>query len=80
MPVLRSAKKALRLDQRRAAINKPIRTRMLQLVAAALTEPTSKNIAAAYSAVDRAAKKHVIHTNRGARLKSRLMKASNKSK
>jgi ribosomal protein S20 len=80
MPVIQSAKKALRRDQRRAAINKPIRMRMRNLLRAALIEPSSENISAAYSAIDRAVKKKVIHANRGARLKSHLTKAHKQSK
>lgn len=79
MPVTKSAKKALRRDFRRGEVNKPIRARMRQLLRIAFTEPTAENIAAAYSGIDRAVKKHVIHANRAARLKSRLMKAARRS-
>jgi small subunit ribosomal protein S20 len=80
MPVTKSAKKALRRDIQRESVNKPIRTRMRKFVRVALDEPSSENIAAAYSSVDRAAKKKVIHANRAARLKSRLMKAAQGNK
>lgn len=80
MPVTKSAKKALRRDRRRAAINQPIRTRMRRLMQIALIEPSEENIAVAYSAIDRAAKKLVIHANRAARLKSNLIKARQRNK
>lgn len=41
-------------------------------------KPTKKNLALAYSAVDRAVKKKVIHQNKAARLKSRLAKMAAK--
>lgn len=74
MPVLPSAKKALRRDQRRESINKPVRSRMKKALRQAREKPTKKNSDAAYSAVDRAAKKGVIHSNKAARIKSRLQK------
>lgn len=80
MPVTKSAEKALQRDRRRAAVNKAIRTKMRRLLRTAITEPTPENIGAAYSIVDRAGKKHTIQKNRAARLKSRLMKAVQKSK
>lgn len=81
MPVTKSAKKALRQDRKRAEINQRVRTRMKNLLQKALEDPSSENIQAAYSGIDRAAKKGVIHANRAARLKSRVMRnASEKNK
>lgn len=37
-------------------------------------KPTKKNLGSVFSELDRAAKKHVIHKNKAARLKSRLSK------
>ncbi len=42
------------------------------LVKKAKTSPTEKNLAAAFSSIDKAAKHHVIHANKAARLKSSL--------
>ena len=74
MPVTRSAKKALRRDQRRRVVNLRIKKKMRSALKKAKEKPTKENLAAAYSAIDRAAKKKVIHKNKAARLKSRLMK------
>ncbi|OGY18882.1 MAG: hypothetical protein A2900_01410 [Candidatus Chisholmbacteria bacterium RIFCSPLOWO2_01_FULL_50_28] len=72
MPVLPSAKRALRRDRRRAAVNRPIHSKMKRLRLQAMEDRTPELLAAAFSAIDRAAKKHVIHKHAGARLKSRL--------
>ncbi len=76
MPILSSAKKALRRDRRRAAFNLSLRSKIGSLRLKALENPTAENIAASFSAIDRGAKRHVIHKNKAARLKSRLSLAS----
>ena len=73
MPILKSAKKALRQDRRRAKVNARVRRIMKRAVKLAAKQPTDKNISEAYRRVDRAAKKGVVHKNVGARLKARLM-------
>ncbi len=74
MPVIDSSRKALRRDNRRTAINKPIRSRMKRLIREAQSDPNKDNLSLAYSAIDRAAKKKVIHKNAASRLKSGLAK------
>lgn len=74
MPVIESTKKALRRDNRRTEINKPIRSRMRRVIIEAQNDPSKDNLSLAYSAIDRAAKKKVIHKNTASRLKSRLAK------
>lgn len=80
MPVTRSAKKALRQDRRRTIINKRIRRRVKEALKEARENPTKKTLALAASVLDRATKKHVIHKNKAARLKSRLAKLTQKAK
>lgn len=75
MPVLQSAKKALRRDRRRALVNDRLRSRMRRLMFLAVDDPQPERTAEAYSEIDRAVKKHVIHRNTAARLKSRLVRA-----
>lgn len=72
MPVTASAKKALRRDRRRTAVNLTIRSQIRTLRIQALQEPSPEHVAAVFSVIDRAAKKQVIHKNKAARLKSRL--------
>lgn len=74
MPVTRSAAKALRRDRRRMVVNKALRLKVKEAVDAVVksTLPTQELIDNAFSALDRAAKKHIIHANKAARVKSRL--------
>ena len=74
MPVTKGAKRALRRDRRRAAINLKTREAYKEAVRLARREPSEENLKKAYSQLDRAAKKKVIHKNKAARLKSRLAK------
>ncbi len=75
MPVTTSAKKALRRDRRRKTVNLRIKKKMKAALRRAKEEPTKKNLSLAYSAIDRAVKKKVIHKNKAVRLKSRLSKS-----
>lgn len=79
MPVTKSASKALRRDQRRTEINKPIRSRYKAVVKKALQKPSLKNLKEAYSVLDETAKKKIIHKNKAARLKSKLAKLFHQS-
>lgn len=74
MPITPSAKKALRKDKRRTADNRRVRTAIKTAVKLMVTEPSAKHLTSTYQVLDRAAKKHVIHDNKAARLKSRLSK------
>ena len=78
MPVTKSAKKALRRDQRREVINQRIRRQLKQILKQARAKPTKKLLSQAAKTIDRAAKKKVIHPNKAARLKSRLAKLARK--
>ena len=80
MPVIQSAKKKMRRDKQRTIINRKIRQQMKLAVKAMRQKPTKKALQEASQALDRAAKKSVIHKNRASRLKSRLAKLLQKSK
>jgi len=80
MPITKSAAKALRRDKRRQLINQKIRSSYKTAVKKARQNPTKENLRQAYSVLDRAAKKKVIHRNKAARLKSRLTKKTPKKK
>lgn len=80
MPVSESAKKALRRDRRRAVVNKRIRRRLKEVLKKTRANPTKKMLNQAVIALDRAAKNRVIHPNKAARLKSRLVKLTKKAK
>lgn len=85
MPNTKSAAKALRVQERRRLRNKAVRsatrtfTKKAQVaIAEGETNPVADVVRQAISAIDRAARKGVIHPNNAARKKSRLMKRLNK--
>jgi small subunit ribosomal protein S20 len=84
MPVLKSAKKALKQDARRTGRNKAamsaFRTALKQVNAAVESGDREKVKAAlpkALSLIGRSAKKGIIHPKKAARQESRLMKKVN---
>lgn len=74
MPILKSAIKKLKQDKKRTGVNKVYRENLRRALKQARKEKTAKTVRLAYSALDKAAKQKVIHNNKAARLKSRLMK------
>lgn len=72
MPITQSAKKALRRDVKRHQTNRIFKDRMKITVDASKAQPTPENLSLSFSAIDRAAKKHLLHPNKAARLKSKL--------
>lgn len=74
MPVIKSAKKKLRQDKKRTARNKNIRELLRDVLKKARKNPSEKTIQAAIKTTDKAAKAHIIHKNKAARLKSSLSK------
>ena len=78
MPIIKSAIKKVRVDKRRTAINLVVKRQMKQSVDLARKKPTQKNLAAAASALAKAAKKKVIHRNKAARLLGRLARRATK--
>jgi len=74
VPVTKSAKKALKQQIRRGRENDKTRRAYKLTIKKFKNEPTPKNLSLAYSKIDRAAKKNVIHKNKAARLKAQLSK------
>jgi small subunit ribosomal protein S20 len=74
MPVIKSAIKKVRKDKTRTARNAVRENNVKKLVKQVRRTPNAKNLTAAFSALDKAAKVKVMHPNRAARLKSRLSK------
>lgn len=84
MPHTKSAKKALRVSQRRRDQNKPVRSQVKtyvkkaeQLISGNELESAREAVKRAMAALDKAAQKGVIQPNNAARRKSRLMKKLN---
>lgn len=74
MPITSSAIKALRQDKKRAISNRRIRSKAKTSMDIFRKAPSQDLLSGAFSAIDRAAKKHVFHKNKAARLKSALSK------
>jgi small subunit ribosomal protein S20 len=74
VPILQSAKKKMRMDIRRRTTNLRIRRKYKKAVKELLEKPNAKALSKAYSELDMAAKKNVIHKKKASRLKSRLSK------
>lgn len=74
MPILKHAKKKLRVDERRNAVNKIIKTKARKAIDRMRKGSSGEALSLAFSAIDRAAKKNVYHKRKADRLKSRLSK------
>lgn len=74
MPLLKHAKKKLRQDKKRTIANKRVKVTYKSQVKDAKENPTLESISAAFSSVDKAVKKQIIHANKAARIKSGLSK------
>ncbi len=74
MPIIKSAIKKLRKDTKRYKVNRAKKSRLAEFIKKAKKGKTVKTIRDAISAIDKAAKTHIIHKNKAARLKSHLAK------
>src|SRR3990167_6037005 len=72
MPVIKSAIKKLRKDRKREKENDTLRAKLERAIRTARKSPAKTN--EAYSVIDRAVKRHIIHQNKAARLKYPLSK------
>lgn len=72
MPLLANAKKALRVSQHKAAINRSKKSSAKSAIDAVRTNPSTESLSKAYTEIDRAAKQGIFHKNKAARLKSQL--------
>lgn len=74
MPILKNAKKALRVSIHKAEVRQPAKSRVKTMLDAAKKTPTAASVSQAFSAIDRAAKINVFHKKKAAHLKSQLAK------
>jgi len=74
MPLLKNAKKALRVTKRKTEINQRVKSRAKSAIDAFIKKPTTEGLTRVFSAVDRSAKKNIIHHNKAARIKSQMSK------
>lgn len=81
MPVIKSAKKKARQALKHLERNKGIRTsiktylKKVQVLSKTNVEEAKKLLPIAYSAIDTAAKKHIIHKNNASRKKSLMARS-----
>lgn len=75
MPILKHAIKKLKQDKKRTTRNKALKTKFRSSVKTAQTNKKDAGLLGlAFSAIDKAAKKGVIHKRKADRMKSRLTK------
>ncbi|MDO8488230.1 MAG: 30S ribosomal protein S20 [bacterium] len=79
MPITVGAIRKQRADKRRVVVNLRVKNLYKNAVKKMRQKPNAKALTEAFSRLDRAAKTHVIHKNKAARLKSRLSKLLAKS-
>jgi small subunit ribosomal protein S20 len=85
MPVIKSAKKRMKQNATRRAINFPVRSELKTMVKKALVlikdgkeEEAVAVMPKVFSIIDKAVKKNILHENNAARKKSRLARELNK--
>lgn len=76
MPILQNAKKALRSSKRKFGINARIKSQMKTAVDTVRATMSPENLSEAFSKIDRAVKRGLVHKNKAARLKSRAAKSA----
>ncbi len=74
MPVIAQAAKKLRHDRKRTRQTMAARTDLRDIIKSMRKTPTAKTLSSAFSALDKAAKRNIIHKNKAARLKANLAK------
>ena len=75
MPILKNAKKALRASQRKAVVNKSVKSTVKSATDAVVKNKAAGDLPKAFSAIDKAVKKNLMHPNKAARMKSKLSKS-----
>jgi len=80
MPLIKSAKKAIKTTERQTEENRLVRAKIkdslkgARMAIVAGDQDVAEKVSKAYRELDIAAKKNVIHKNKASRLKSRLAK------
>lgn len=84
MPNIKSAKKKLKQDAKREQSNmsykKTVKKTVKKMSTIKKGKSAGKEMSTAYSVIDKAVKKGVIHKNKAARLKSRISKSKKSAK
>ncbi len=82
MPILSASKKALRVSRKKTSQNAKTKSKLyrvtkkvIKLIAIGEKTLAEQQLSEAYKAIDKAAKKGLIHSNKSAHLKSKLAEA-----
>jgi len=86
LPVIKSAKKRVRVSEKQRLRNRSVRslcktniTKAEKLIQSGELEAAREAVAEAVSSLDRAVEKGILHSNNSARRKSRLLKKFNEA-
>ncbi|KKS96519.1 hypothetical protein A3B05_02400 [Candidatus Giovannonibacteria bacterium RIFCSPLOWO2_01_FULL_43_160] len=72
MPIIKSAKKALRQSAKRRVKNQTWKNKLNEAVKKAVLEKSAPALSQAYKIIDKSAKRGLIKKNKASRMKSRL--------
>ena len=78
MPIIASAKKALRQNKKRRLINSSKKSNLKKLVNKVSKSKSLKDVSLLYSMTDKAVKKGLIHRNKAKRIKRKMAKLTSK--
>lgn len=78
MPITHRAIKKMRHDRKRTKATSEARKSLAALIKSMRKKPQKKTLSRVFAALDKAAKRNIIHANKASRLKSRLSKLLNK--
>lgn len=78
MPLLNNAKKALRSSKRKFIVNTKTKSQVKTALDSVKASVSKETIATAFSKIDKAVKRGVMHKNKAARLKSQIGKKTAK--
>ncbi len=74
MPILRNAKKALKVSKKKTIANGQVKSKLKTAIDEMKKSPAADKLSAAFSAIDRSVKKNVLQKNKAARVKASLSK------
>lgn len=74
MPIIKSAIKKMRQDAHRRLANTKYRSELKRIIKMARENPTAESVSKAFSILDKAVKKGLVHKNSAARTKAALSK------
>ena len=74
MPIIAQAAKKMRHDRKRTIQTVAVRKTLRALIKSARKSPSQKTLTKVFQALDKAAKRNIIHKNKAARIKSALSK------